>query len=700
MNIPKLAAISVSLIALVLLVSCGSGTMGNEPTPGTSIPEDAMTSSEQEPTESAEPVYILNASLAKSPIPTPDDALMLFKAQIAASAAEQFVDKLSGLWEKIDGSTATIPLTAALYERLGDGAGAPKHNATSYAYSHLVECRSDLIFVTYPSEYQLESAQREGIELDIIPIAKDALVFLVNKTNPIDDIKLSHLRDIYLGNITNWEPLGGLNEEIVPYQRTLNSGSQTLLQKLVMEGQEPMYPPESWVISSMSGLVDVVSSYDNAREAIGYSMYYYVNNMYGNDQFKLLSVDGVKPSRETITRGEYPLEDFYYAVIRRDTPADSPARRLIEWLLSDDGQALAIQAGYIPMHPMDVVLLDDAFDPVYIGDVEFSSGTGGSEIKSWEDYDKAIANGTEMPLSDIFYDGFNYIQFINNEIASRLSYIQEDYTKRSFAGIPNDYPNYELVQDEKRVILNIHFPDPNPFFRFKETFGIKLTENISPYGKGFAKVIETGDYAGRVLPDASVYTYRITLPDSPDVTERINAHLLSWVDSFPDDENAARLVESYAEWWGHHVWLLPWTGQWRNYLAVSYVLLSDYWFRDWIDPPYFIYDRPLAYTICFDMETGDVVELADAITTALPFQNARVFEPTVVYEGSYEGSHKVSYEDSYVNASDNPNDYLADYSPPDGYTIDKAWILDSILCLCITEPGGRKLQVTIDEDLR
>jgi len=65
--------------------------------------------------------------------------------------------------------------------------------------------------------------------------------------------------------------------------------------------------------------------------------------MYGNSRFRLLSIDGVAPSRATITKGQYTLEDYYYAVIRKDTPADSPARKLIDWLLTDSGQAVAVK---------------------------------------------------------------------------------------------------------------------------------------------------------------------------------------------------------------------------------------------------------------------------------------------------------------------------------------------------------------------
>jgi phosphate transport system substrate-binding protein len=325
-------------------------------------------------------------------------------------------DELAGLWGKIDGSTATIPLTAALHGLFGGSGAPPVHYTTSQAYYHMFYGGADLIFVTYPSEDELAYARSEGIELDIIPIAKDALVFLVNAENPVDGISLEQARDIYTGKITNWKSLGGLDADIVPYQRPQSSGSQTLLTKLVMGGVEPMQPPSEWLSETMGSLVEVVSSYDNARDAIGYSVFYYVNNMYGNNRFKLLSIDGTKPSRETIERGEYLLEDYYYAVVRKNAPADSPARKLIDWLLTDDGQTIAARAGYIPLRPLENVFPDEAIDPVYLGDAYNSSGTGGTEPKPVGAIDELVVNGVRKPLSDVFYNGFNYIQHINSEI--------------------------------------------------------------------------------------------------------------------------------------------------------------------------------------------------------------------------------------------------------------------------------------------
>jgi phosphate transport system substrate-binding protein len=64
---------------------------------------------------------------------------------------------------------------------------------------------------------------------------------------------------------------------------------------------------------------------------------------------KIISVGGVSPSADTIRSGAYPFVNPYYAVIGAHEPEDSPARIMFNWLLSDEGQTLVRQEGYVSM---------------------------------------------------------------------------------------------------------------------------------------------------------------------------------------------------------------------------------------------------------------------------------------------------------------------------------------------------------------
>ena len=73
--------------------------------------------------------------------------------------------------------------------------------------------------------------------------------------------------------------------------------------------------------------------------------------MYMQEGIRLLEVNGVSPTNETIANGEYPYTQDFYAVIRADEPEDSPARQLYNYLLSDAGRALMTDAGYVAVQP-------------------------------------------------------------------------------------------------------------------------------------------------------------------------------------------------------------------------------------------------------------------------------------------------------------------------------------------------------------
>lgn len=255
-------------------------------------------------------------------------------------------------YPKVDGSTVTIPLSEAIASELtGHSIEEVRpyilHNKTHQAYVNLIDKKADIIFVTSPSEEELALAKEKGVALEVVPIVSEAFVFLTHADNPINGLTLEQIRQIYAGNITNWSEVGGDNVPIVAYQRPVNSGSQTGFLDLVMKDLTPMDPPTEKVVAEMGALIDAVATYDNVPDALGYSYYYFVTDMWGNEDVKLLEVDGVYPNKDTISTGEYPVTTAYYAVIRADEPENSPVRQMIDWILSEEGQNLAEEAGYV-----------------------------------------------------------------------------------------------------------------------------------------------------------------------------------------------------------------------------------------------------------------------------------------------------------------------------------------------------------------
>lgn len=254
---------------------------------------------------------------------------------------------------RIDGSTATIPLSQAIY-RLAAGAteqeaiSAIRHDKTTQAYLNLIRDQGTELVIAYePGESVKKRLKEEGDNLIIKPIGRDALVFMANQGNSVQSLTSQQVIDIYSGKITDWKAVGGSSQAIRAFQRPENSGSQNLMEKLVMKGTAMAQAPQDYVISEMGELIEEVSAYDNTGEALGYSVYYYAKNMYRKPELKFMAVDGVLPSGETIRDGSYPFVSDFYAAVRKDEPKDSNAYRLFEWLTSDDGQALINALGYV-----------------------------------------------------------------------------------------------------------------------------------------------------------------------------------------------------------------------------------------------------------------------------------------------------------------------------------------------------------------
>jgi len=257
---------------------------------------------------------------------------------------------------RLDGSPATVPLAqAAASVLLGDSrdniAYMTAFTRTTQAYRNLAHGMCDIIIAGEPTPEVLEELDNRNIEIEMAPIAMDALVFIVNSANPVENLTTEQLIGIYTGRITNWNQVGGDNSEITAFQRNEEALSQVLMQKLVMDWQ-PMAdaPIESFSIAyDTDEAITAIKGFDGSSGAIGYTMFYYASVMEMAEGFKILSVDGVKPDTDTIRNGRYPFLNPYYTVIHATEPEDGSNRILFNWLMTDAGQTLIEQEGYVSL---------------------------------------------------------------------------------------------------------------------------------------------------------------------------------------------------------------------------------------------------------------------------------------------------------------------------------------------------------------
>lgn len=250
---------------------------------------------------------------------------------------------------RVDASLATQPLMDAYVEGLKDYNLKKDYTNTDPAYTKLINGETDLIIVTEPSSDELKRASDAGVELEVTPVVNEGFVFFTNVNNLVNGLSLKEIQDIYTDKITNWNQVGGDNAKIIAYQRPENSGSQTGMLSLVMKDKKIKEPKREEYIESMAGIIDAVANYDNSKDSIGYSYYYYATTMYGNENIKFLAVDGVSPNHDTIKDESYPLITAYYIVTLKDTE-NGAVSKVKKAMLESKGQEIARNAGYIEIN--------------------------------------------------------------------------------------------------------------------------------------------------------------------------------------------------------------------------------------------------------------------------------------------------------------------------------------------------------------
>ena len=206
---------------------------------------------------------------------------------------------------------------------------AMQYKNTVRGYRAIVDGDTDVLFCAAPSAEQKQYAADCGVELVYVPIGYEGFVFFVNENNPVDDLTVEQIRKIYACEYTNWSQVGGADRVINPVTRLEGSGSQTMFEAFM--GDYPIGRKSPLAITGAS---------------IGFSFRYYMEGIVENDAVKMLSLNGVYPSAENIQSKRYPIVAQFFAIYRADN--DNPnVKILIDWLLSDEGQSLIEQCGYV-----------------------------------------------------------------------------------------------------------------------------------------------------------------------------------------------------------------------------------------------------------------------------------------------------------------------------------------------------------------
>ncbi len=223
-----------------------------------------------------------------------------------------------------------------------------KHSNTHQSYINLIDDKVELVISARSiSRDEKAYAEEKNVTLIEKPIAKDALTFIVNPSNPVNNLSISQLQGIYTGEITNWKEVGGKDEVIVPYVRNRNSGSQEKFETLVMAGLTIADFPELQIGQTM---MTPYYQLEADKQGIGFSPFYYYSVIVDNGSTKAIGIDGVKMTKENIKNNTYPYITEVYVAVRSDVDRNSTAYELFEFLTTPEGQGIVNESGYVPLN--------------------------------------------------------------------------------------------------------------------------------------------------------------------------------------------------------------------------------------------------------------------------------------------------------------------------------------------------------------
>lgn len=169
-------------------------------------------------------------------------------------------------------------------------------------------------------------------------IAIDGIAIIVNSENPVADLTVEQIAELYTGEITNWKDVGGSDAPVVCIGREAASGTRDGFESITGTAEKCKYSQE---LTSTGDVIQTVSSNPNA---IGYASLASVN-----DTVKTVSVEGVNPSDDTILSGEYKIQRNFVLVTKKDSELTGAAKDFFEFCTGKDGAKYIAEAGAVPV---------------------------------------------------------------------------------------------------------------------------------------------------------------------------------------------------------------------------------------------------------------------------------------------------------------------------------------------------------------
>ncbi|ACB75827.1 phosphate ABC transporter substrate-binding protein [Opitutus terrae] len=185
---------------------------------------------------------------------------------------------------------------------------------------------------------EMSAAQAKGVSMKPTIVAYDGIAVIVNENNPLSSLSKRQIEQIFTGDVTDWSAVGGQPGRISIYTRNTSSGTYSDFKDLAMKKRD--YASSS---QKMAGNEQIAAEVGRNPNGIGYVGLAY-------DQapgIKVIAIDGATPSKESVLAKKYPYArpTFYYT----NGEPSGEAAKFVEFTLSDDGQRIASQVGFVPV---------------------------------------------------------------------------------------------------------------------------------------------------------------------------------------------------------------------------------------------------------------------------------------------------------------------------------------------------------------
>ncbi len=185
------------------------------------------------------------------------------------------------------------------------------------------------------SSRSLKEEEKEGGLTETV-LAYDGIAILVHPDNPVNDLTVEQIADIYTGRITNWKQVGGKDAEIVLIGREAGSGTRDGFESITGTEDACRYRQE------LTSTGDVITTVGSNEDAIGYASLSAVN-----DSVKAVSVGGVTPDESTVKDGSYVVQRPFVLVTKTDSKLSDAAQKFYDFATSDDASDLIASAGVV-----------------------------------------------------------------------------------------------------------------------------------------------------------------------------------------------------------------------------------------------------------------------------------------------------------------------------------------------------------------